>query len=92
MHLRVRPGDQHALGDVQRQTVELPLADEVRHRLAVQMTLRQTAHLLLHRVGHVEPPVAAQLLAAFAGGAADQLPRFQRGVGETGAEELLADI
>ena len=56
------------------------------------MTLRQTAHLLLHRVGHVEPPVAAQLLAAFAGGAADQLPRFQRGVGETGAEELLADI
>ena len=91
-HLGVRAGDQHALGDVQRQAVKLPFADEVRHRLARQMTLGQPLHLLLHGSRDVQPAVPAQLLPALAGGAAHQLPGLQRGVSHAGFMEALPQI
>ena len=91
-HLRVRAGNEHPLRDVQRQAVELPLADQIRHRLAGQMALHQCAGLPFHRVGNIEPAVPAQLLPALAGGAAHQLPRLQCGGGQPRLMELLADI
>ena len=91
-YLGVRPRDQHALRDIQRQAVELPLADQVRHRLAGQMALRQAAHLLFHRLRHVQPAIPAQRLPGLPGGAAYQLPGLQRGIGQSCPQELLPHV
>ena len=40
-HLRIRPGNQHLLGDIQRQAVKFPLTDEIGHRLSRQVPGRQ---------------------------------------------------
>ena len=91
-HLRVRAGDQHPLRDVQRQAVKLPPADEIGHRLALQMALHQRSGLLLHGVGDVETAGAAQFLPALTGGAAHQFTGLQRGGGQASLVELLANI
>ena len=40
--------DEHRGRNVERQTIELPLADEIRHRLARQVALDELARTLLH--------------------------------------------
>ena len=47
-HLGIRARDEHRGRNVERQTIELPLADEIRHRLARQVALDELARTLLH--------------------------------------------
>ena len=90
--LRVRTGDQHAFGDVQRQPVELPLPDEVGHRLPRQMAAHQIPRPLLDGRGDIQLPIPHQLAAGLAGGEAHQLTGLQRGGLDACPAESLPDI
>ena len=91
-HLGIRAGNQHAFGYIQRQAVKLPLADQIRHRLAVQMALHQLAHLFLHHLRHIQPAVPRQLFAGLAGGIAHQFTGLQCGALQAGIVKNLPDI
>ena len=91
-HLGIHPGDQHVGGDVQAQAIELPLPDEVGHRLPGQPPLQQLRQLLLHRVGGIKGHIPVKLLPALAGRTADQLPRLQLGALHAGLSQPLAGI
>lgn len=91
-HLGVHPGDQHVGGDIQAQAIELPLPDEVGHRLPGQPPLQQLRQLLLHRVGGIKGHIPVKLLPALAGRTADQLPRLQLGALHAGLSQPLAGI
>ena len=90
--LGVGPGDEDVPGDVQGEAVELPLADEVGHRLPGQAALHQPPDLLLPLGGGVEAAVPGELLPALAGAETDQLPGLQGGGLDAGGPELLADV
>ena len=90
--LRVRTGDQHAFGDVQRQPVELPLPDEVGHRLPCQMAAHQILRPLLDGRRDIQLPILHQLTAGLAGGEAHQLTGLQRSGLDACPAESLPDI
>jgi len=91
-HLRVRPGNQHVPGDVQREPIELPLTDKVCHRLALQMPPHQVPDPVLQLRGGVQSPIPGQLLPALVSAEANQLPGLQRGLLDPCPPQLLADI
>ena len=91
-HLGVRPGDQHVLGDVQGEAVELPLADEIGHRLPGHAPLHQPPDLGLPLRRGVQAAVPDQLLPALAGAEADQLPGLQGGGLHPALPQLPPDV
>ena len=91
-HLRIRPGNQHLLGDIQRQAVKLPLTDEIRHRLSRQMTGRQLPHPAFQLRRGVQPPVPGQLLPGLVDPEAGQLPGLQGGVDDAALLQFPANI
>ena len=56
------PGNEHCGRNIERQAVKLPLADQVGHRLAVQMALRTLAPqvILLDELGSLEETMALE--------------------------------
>ncbi len=76
--LGIRPWNQHIRGNIQRQAVELPLANDIGHRFPFQMPLQKGLHPVLHLWGRVKIAVPHQFLTALSRGAADQLPGLQR--------------
>ena len=91
-HLGVRPGDEDVLGDVQGEAVELPLADEVGHRLPGHAPLHQPPDLRLPLRGGIQAAVPGQLLPVLAGAEAHQLPGLQGGGLHAALPELAADL
>ena len=91
-YLGIRARDEHRGRNVERQTIELPLADEIRHRLARQVALNELARILLHLWRGVERAVAHQLLARFCRRGADELARRLRRLLVARAPQLRAQI
>ena len=75
--LRVHPGDEHVRGHGHGQTVKLPRAGDVGHRLPGEAAAGQLLGLLLHPGGGVQGDIPQQLLHAFARSSGYQQPGFQ---------------
>ena len=91
-HLRIRPGNQHLLGDIQRQAVKFPLTDEIRHRLSRQVPGGQFPHPAFQFRRSVQPPVPGQFLFGFVHAEAHQFPGLQRGINDAALFQFPADI
>ena len=77
--LGVHPGDEHLPGDIQGQAVELPLPDDVGHRLPRQTALDQLLHPPLHLSRGIEHHIPVELLPCLVRREADNLPGLQLG-------------
>ena len=85
-------GIEHVPGNIQGQAVELPLPDDVGHRLPRQAAAHQVVHPTLQFAGDVQGHVPVQLLPALVGGVAHQLPGLQLGLLHSGLFQPGAGI